>query len=249
MDTRKLFSDKSDLYARSRPRHPSDIYAYLAEVTPHRGLAWDCACGNGQVALDLVKHFDRVEATDISQEQIAQAPRIEGVNFSVTEAESTSFENQTFDLICVGQALHWFDYAKFWPEVDRLLKPGGVFAAWGYIFPSMNREIVEVLEETLYPVILPYWSERTRLLWNHYRDVEIPYRRLDSPRFDFSVEWNLDELLAYIHTWSAVRRCMEAQGDAFYTEACNSLGKLWGTKSKRRLIKMDFCFIATQKEA
>ena len=248
MNIHRMFSDRSDLYSRIRPQHPREIYDYLAEVTPCNGLAWDCACGNGQVALDLVKHFDRVEATDISREQISQAPSIDGVKFSVVESESTLFDDQIFDLVCVGQALHWFDYDRFWPELDRLLKPGGIFAAWGYNFPSMNPDIDEVLEETLYPVIKPYWSDRNRLLWNHYRDVAIPYRRLDAPHFTFSIEWDLAELLTYIHTWSAVRRCMDALGDSFYTEACERVRKLWGNESKRREIRMDFCFLATQKE-
>lgn len=243
-----MFSDQSDLYARIRPQHPSEIYDYLAEVTPCHGLAWDCACGNGQVALDLARHFDVVEATDVSQEQISQALAIENVNFSVVASESTPFIDHAFDLVCVGQALHWFDYDKFWPELDRVLKPGGVFAAWGYIFPSMNPELDEVLQETLYPVIKPYWSERNRLLWNHYRDVNVPYRRLDSPEFTFSIEWNLEEFLTYIHTWSAVRRCMDELGAEFYSKTCDGLRGLWGEKLKRRLIKMGFCFIATQKE-
>ncbi len=165
------------------------------------------------------------------------------------EAESTSFEDHVFDLACVGQALHWLDYDRFWPELDRLLKPGGIFAAWGYIFPNMNQELDDVLEETLYPVIKPYWSARNQLLWNHYEDVNVPYLRLDTPEFKFSIEWNLIELLTYVHTWSAVRRCMESLGDGFYTETCERVRKVWGSKSTRREIRMDFCFLATQKQS
>ncbi|WP_211263129.1 methyltransferase domain-containing protein [Thioalkalivibrio nitratireducens] len=37
-----------------------------------------------------------------------------------------------FDLITVGQALHWFDFPAFYAEAARVLRPGGVLAAWGY---------------------------------------------------------------------------------------------------------------------
>lgn len=247
MNIHDIFSDRSDLYARSRPHYPQAIYDYLAEITPSHDLAWDCACGNGQVALDLVKYFDRVEATDISEEQIAQAPSVDRVRFAVVEAEATPFDAQSFDLVCVGQALHWFDHDRFWPELERLLKPGGIFAAWGYNFPCMNPDLDRVLEQTLYPVIQPYWSDRNQLLWNHYRDVAIPYKRLDVPPFTFSIEWNVDELLAYIHTWSAVRRCMDALGDDFYTETAERVREIWGNASTRREVRMDFCFLATRK--
>ena len=248
MDHHRVFSDNSDLYARIRPRYPSGIYEFIARATPQHVVAWDCACGNGQVAVDLKRFFDQVEATDISEEQISHTMAVEGVRFSVQAAESTDFDNQAFDTICVGQALHWFDYEKFWPEVDRLLKPNGVFVAWGYIFPNMNPAIDNVLNDTLYPVIAPFWSERNRLLWNHYRDVQIPYHRLDVPQFKFVIDWNLEELLAYICTWSAVQRCMDALGDAFYTETCHKVSELWGDKATRQRIEMGFCFIATQKK-
>ena len=249
MEDHRLFSDRSDLYASARPRHPREIYDYLAAVAPRREAAWDCACGNGQVALDLIKHFDRVEATDVSEEQIAQAPKTDGVTFAVSPSESTPFADHAFDLVGVGQALHWFDYDRFWPELDRVLRPGGVFAAWGYVFPNMNADLDGVLAETLYPVIEPYWSDRNRLLWNHYRDIAIPYQRLDTPAFTFSVSWTRAQLLAYIRTWSAVGRCIDDRGDGFYIDACERVRRVWGDPSQPREIRMDFCFVASQKPA
>ncbi|WP_390616018.1 class I SAM-dependent methyltransferase [Botrimarina colliarenosi] len=97
-------------------------------------MAWDCACGNGQVAVGLAEYFGRIEATDVSAEQISNAPTVEGVHFSVSESESTPFDDQSFDLVCVGQALHWFDYDRFWSELDRVLKPGGVLRRGGMFF-------------------------------------------------------------------------------------------------------------------
>ncbi|MEM9659812.1 MAG: SAM-dependent methyltransferase, partial [Planctomycetota bacterium] len=79
MTIHRMFSDKADLYARIRPRYPREIYDFLAKATPCHDLAWDCACGNGQVASDLAKYFDRVAATDVSQEQLSQAPPVDGV--------------------------------------------------------------------------------------------------------------------------------------------------------------------------
>ena len=35
-------------------------------------------------------------------------------------------------------ALHWFDYDEFYPELDRILTPGGVFAAFCF---SIDMEV------------------------------------------------------------------------------------------------------------
>jgi ubiquinone/menaquinone biosynthesis C-methylase UbiE len=61
----------------------------------------------------------------------------------VQSAESTTFIDESFDAVCVAQALHWFDYELFWPEVQRVLKPSGVFAAW-QLFPIWAKLIGQV---------------------------------------------------------------------------------------------------------
>lgn len=48
-------------------------------------------------------------------------------------AEDLSFlPDNSVDLAVAGQAAHWFDYTKAWPELSRVVKPGGSIAFWGY---------------------------------------------------------------------------------------------------------------------
>ena len=93
---------------------------------------WDCGAGNGQAAIGLAKYFETVEATDASAQQIANGIPHPQVHYSVQPAEQTTYQDASFDAVCVAQALHWFDYSRFYPEVHRVLKPGGAFVAWGY---------------------------------------------------------------------------------------------------------------------
>lgn len=67
------FSAIAKRYANFRPRYPAALFDWLATFVPRNSLVWDCACGNGQAALDLAMRFDRVIATDASREQIASA--------------------------------------------------------------------------------------------------------------------------------------------------------------------------------
>jgi len=248
MHHHKLFNDKADLYESARPVYPKEIYTYLAGLCPSTRLAWDSACGNGQAAVGLIEFFDRVYATDISKEQIANAKHHPKITYEVAPSEKTKLKDSSCDLVCVAQALHWFDYASFWPEVQRVLMPGGIFSAWGYNWPSVNTKINAEIKESVYSVIEPYWAAQNKLLWNHYRDVEMPFKKIESPKFTMGIEWNLDELFNFIHTFSATRRCMDKIGDQFFQDAYITVGKLWGDADDRKYIDLDFVFHAGLKK-
>lgn len=119
------FSGHADRYARYRIDYPDALYNYVLSFVNGRQSAWDCATGNGQVASTLARYFDQVEATDISQTQLEQALVLPNVRYQISRAEKTPFADNQFDLVTVGQALHWFDAEAFHREVRRVLKPGG----------------------------------------------------------------------------------------------------------------------------
>jgi SAM-dependent methyltransferase len=238
------FSDKSDLYARARPRYPAALYAWLAGLCRGRERAWDAACGSGQAAVDLADHFAEVQAADASEQQIANVLSHPRVTYSVQPSEATCFADHTFDLVCTAQALHWFDYDQFWPEVKRVLKPGGIFAAWGYAWFSIQDEIDAIIECSLLEVIRPYWPAQNRLLWEGYQNIPFPFERLEAPAFEMLAHWDLDELFAYMSTWSATRRAMAARGDGFFRDAYQAVQAAWGNQQTKRRAVMDFYVIA-----
>lgn len=162
----ELFDDGAAIYLNSRPRYPTKLFESLAELCKNHERVWDAACGNGQAAIGLAKYFAEVKATDISEQQIANALIQSKVEYSVQPSESTTFEDGYFDLVCVAQALHWFDYEKFWPEVKRVLRPNGIFAAWGYSWFKIQGDIDDILEHEFVSIIQPYWAKQNQLLWD-----------------------------------------------------------------------------------
>jgi hypothetical protein len=64
------FSAVARQCAASRPHYPPDLLKFLASLSPVNGLSWDCATGNGQVALERTDYFDAVPATDVSSQLI-----------------------------------------------------------------------------------------------------------------------------------------------------------------------------------
>ncbi len=243
MSYHHLFDAQSDIYARARPLYPPTLYNFLVSVCSEHQMAWDCACGNGQVAVDLINHFTQVQATDVSEQQIANAIQKDGITYDVIPAEATSFADNTFDLICVGQALHWFDYDKFWPEIKRVLKLNGIFAAWGYSFFTIAEQIDQIIDTTFLDTIYPYWPDRNRLLWDHYLDVSFPLEKITPPPISLVMEWSVDELFAYLRSWSSTQRCVDAIGDDFFIKAYEQTREIWGEPNMKRVINMDFCLV------
>ncbi|MGI9276604.1 MAG: class I SAM-dependent methyltransferase [Endozoicomonas sp.] len=239
-----LFNDKSKLYESSRPTYPDELYKHLSDLCSSKEKAWDCACGNGQAAENLSSIFDKVVATDISEQQIKNAKNINNVEFSVSLAENTEFPDNSFDLICVAQALHWFNFETFWPEIKRVLKPNGIFSAWGYTLPTISDELDSILQESIYDVIEPYWAPQNKLLWDHYEDVDFPFVKINSPNFTMEVDSNLNEFSDFIHTFSATRLCMKEQGDRFFEVAFDAISQIWGDIEQKKTISLGFTFYA-----
>ncbi|MBF2072270.1 MAG: class I SAM-dependent methyltransferase [Synechococcales cyanobacterium C42_A2020_086] len=241
------FSTGSADYAAVRPRYPRRLYDTLASYLSQRQRVWDCGCGNGQAAVDLVDYFAEVQATDVSAEQIRHAIPADRVSYSVQPAEATTFPDAYFDAVTVAQALHWFDRERFWAEVERVLRPGGVFAAWGYDWFAIAPAIDAVVQRQISEVLAPYWSPRLKLMWDGYRDAGLPFAPLPGPELQMTVDWTLPELLAYLQTWSATKRCLQEQGSAWLHTASRELVEAWGAPDQPRTVTMKIHWIAGQK--
>jgi 2-polyprenyl-3-methyl-5-hydroxy-6-metoxy-1,4-benzoquinol methylase len=84
------FSLQSKEYAKFRPRYPKEVFDFLVSLTIQQKLAWDCGTGNGQVASVLAESFDKVYATDISENQISHAVQKPNISYHVEEAGAHS---------------------------------------------------------------------------------------------------------------------------------------------------------------
>src|SRR5437764_2789848 len=122
MEFKDHFSKQAVDYAKFRPRYPKKLFRWLASIAPGTELAWDCATGSGQAAVELAECFDRVIAIDASEKQIANAERHPCVEYRIATAEQSGLEAGSVDVVTVAQALHWFDLQQFYAEARRVLK-------------------------------------------------------------------------------------------------------------------------------
>ena len=242
-----LFSDTAALYASARPTYAEVLFDFVASRAPSTERAWDCATGSAQAALGLARKFGEIEATDASAAQIANALPCPGVRYTVQRAKRTEFAAASFDAACVAQALHWFDLPEFFAEVSRVLKVDGMFAAWGYDWLSVDPAFDEEFQTSVLDVVASRWAPQNTLLWNGYRDITLPFERIEPPAVPMQTTWTFPQLLAYVHTWSAVRQCLAESGREFFDRAEARLAPRWGEPSARRAVSFRSHFIAGRK--
>lgn len=227
------FSAQADKYAQFRPTYPDALFDYLFDLVPVKEQAWDCGTGNGQLAQRLSIVFPTVYATDISQNQLDNAVRLPHIHYSLQPAEKTGFPDHSFDLITVGQAIHWFDFDAFYTEAKRTLKPGGILAAIGYNLPRLTPAIDVVISAFYTDVVGPYWDKERRYIDEGLQTIPFPFTDLPAPTLTIDVEWTFDQLIGYIGTWSAVKHYEKKKQEDPIALVRTRLKKAWGDADKR----------------
>jgi ubiquinone/menaquinone biosynthesis C-methylase UbiE len=204
------FSKQANIYAKYRPQYPQELFDFILQHTDKTENAWDCATGNGQSAKVLAKYFEKVFATDISQKQIDNAEQAANIYYSLQPAEQTSFADNTFDLITVSQALHWFEFNSFYKEVERIAKPGSVFAAWSYSLLYISPEIDKLIRSFYTETIGSYWDAERKYVDDEYKTIPFPFDEIAAPHFTMEYYWTTGELEGYLNTWSALQKFITA---------------------------------------
>ena len=205
MNIKDNFSSQSDQYAKYRPTYPSEFFTYLKSIIPNNQNAWDCGTGNGQVAKELASFFENVYATDISQSQIDNALKAENIEYSVQPAEKTNFSNDQFDLIVVAQAIHWFDFEAFYKEVNRTAKKNAIICVIGYSRLQISEPIDQIITEFYTKIIGPYWDKERKYIDENYQTIPFPFEEIKTQNFENRQKWNLEHVIGYLNTWSAVK--------------------------------------------
>ena len=150
------------------------------------------------------------------------------VEYRQASAESLPFVNdEGVDLVVSGQAAHWFDYPRFFPEMRRILKRGGTLALWGYKDPVFigRPRATNILNHYAYGteehLLGSYWSQPGRsIVQNKLRDIKPPAEDWeDVRRIEYEPEargkhsgegtlflekrMKLRDCMNYIRTWSS----------------------------------------------
>jgi len=230
-----LFSNQAAAYRRFRPMYPQELFDYLASLTPTRKRAWDAATGNGQAAIALADYFDKVTATDASEEQIKQAMEHPKIEYDISTAENSELDAKSQDLITVANALHWFDIDAFFKEARRVLKKKGIIAVWCYESFTIE-ENVQYAFEALYNDLQPFWPRQINLVRDRYKSIDFPFEELDHPEFLMDLDWDLTQCLGYMSSWSAMQAYRKENGRDPIEIHFDAICDAWGSHFSKRKV-------------
>lgn len=233
MSFKDHFSTQAATYAKARPTYPAALFAELARLAPGQALAWDAGTGNGQAAVALAPHFERVIATDPSSAQLAQAVAHPKVGYHLADETAPMIAAGSVDLITVAQAAHWFDRPKFYLEVRRVLRPGGVVALWTYGLSKITPEIDEAVLRFYSGPIGPYWPAERHHPETGYRELDFEFPEEAFPKAAMELEWTMPEFTHFLRSWSAVARFIKANGHDPVPALEVELARLWGPAARK----------------
>jgi len=232
------FSQRAALYATYRPLYPDALFEFVAGLTRAHRLALDCGTGNGQAAIGLAAHFEKVVATDPSDAQIRNATANPRIEYGVAAAHSSGLPQRSVNLVTAAQALHWFDAALFFAEAKRVLRDDGAIAVWGYGDPILDtRPLHDAVHEFNRGTLEAYWPTERHLLLNEYKDVAFPFAEVETPTLDLKMRWSLPEFAGYLRTSSATSRYLNTHGTDPVIEVEKDLAAHWGNPLTPRVIR------------
>ncbi len=104
----------------------------------------DLGCGTGRLSKDLLTISSEVYGLDASEEILKVASKkysqTPNLKWFLGEVTNIPFSNDFFDLVVVNGALHhFFALPQVCKEINRVLKPGGVFAILGEPNKNYNK--------------------------------------------------------------------------------------------------------------
>jgi SAM-dependent methyltransferase len=247
-----LYDSLCGAYQKHRPQYPAALFEHLANLCKEHEVAWDCATGNGQAAVGLADHFAFVWATEGARTQIQKAKVHRRVAYFQSDCKESGLPPGTVDLVCVAQALHWFgDIEPFYREVERVLRPSGVFVATCYFLPQVS-ESIDTLVGELYrsEAIRRFWYPGFRHVEERYSGLPFPFGATGQPVcFAMEEDWTWARFHGYLRTWPHVAIASKSGEDTTVRQALRKIEKAWGGVRERRRVTWEVAVRVATKPA
>ena len=131
MEPKKRFCSRADNYSKFRPSYPESIIAFLeseevlkkdsiiADIGSGTGILSELFLKNENLVFGIEPNIDMRNAAELFLKKYQKFHSIDG------SAECTNMEENSINIITVGQAFHWFDQITARKEFKRILKPEG----------------------------------------------------------------------------------------------------------------------------
>jgi ubiquinone/menaquinone biosynthesis C-methylase UbiE len=142
----EAFAEAYDRYRPSPPRALIDILLLLAGLERAERVA-DLGAGTGLSTRAWSSHASEVVGVEPNRAMVGWARRVTtspNVRYVEGFAAATGLAEESVDIVTCAQAFHWMEPNGVLTEVARILRRGGVFAAYDYDVPPIVRPDIDV---------------------------------------------------------------------------------------------------------
>ena len=148
-----VFSGFAELYDLRRPRPPEAIVDLLTQLAAKdRPVVVDLGSGTGLSSLIWTQSAAEVVGVEPNADMRAQAERraadsgVGTARFIEGLSTATGLPDRFADIVTCSQSLHWLEPEGTFAEVARILRDGGVFAAYDFDWPpTLNAEAEQAI--------------------------------------------------------------------------------------------------------
>lgn len=141
----------SQKHAQTNIKKVEQLFQNIDTSQVHNVL--EVGCGAGMLAHYLSeKHQMKVTGTDVDPEQIELTKGFHKengrLNFFTADATDLPFKDSEFDLVLSFMVMHHINnWKKAFAEVDRVLKPGGIFIIKDLSFSQLTSRVLNFLSK------------------------------------------------------------------------------------------------------
>lgn len=140
-----LLSSFAESYDRYRPRPPQALLELLMRLAEAErpALVVDVGTGTGLSARAWAGRADRIVGIEPDEAMRAVAEARGGeVEYIAASSDATGLPDACADIVTCSQSLHWMEPERTFAEVARILRRGGIFAAYDYdAIPVVHPEV------------------------------------------------------------------------------------------------------------
>jgi len=101
----------------------------------------------------------------------------------------------------------------------------------------VSPDVDEVLRTYYFDVLRGCWAPQMRLVDDGYRDLPFVEGEIEAPVFTATASWTLDDLLAFLRSWSGTANYVERHGGDPIEHVRGALERAWGDASERRDVR------------
>jgi ubiquinone/menaquinone biosynthesis C-methylase UbiE len=220
-DTSDIWTGKASSYDQVRPTPPPALLDLLTQViaTPHPALVVDVGSGTGLSTALWGERAERVIGIEPNADMRQEAIRnIEGhpyaahIEYRAGLAQQTGLPDGCADIVTAAQSFHWMEPTATLAEIARILRPGGLFAAYDYDSPpTIIWELDQASQEVigrLVALVRERGFAPTLKIWPKHQYLD---RMRESGHFRFTRE----VLLHHIEQGDAARYLAMMRTNAF----------------------------------